>query len=729
MGCPRALVVLLLVAVLVSSKIDVGAATWEYKEGAGPALSSPDGVALGNDAGVKNGLTPDFVAPLTTKSSHFVFLQDSLQRTKQRREAETSFSSSDTTNKNSKAGDKDDVDHQQQYIIGSRIYTHYNRNPGAMKQSQTIAPTSPNDSSLRIGDFWPQRPTFPINPVQPPALDDGNSPFPPDFFLSMPWYLPSVMPSLLPSDYPSAIPSEAPTKSEEPSGFETASDDPTSSPAESLTPTKAIPTPIPEATPSVSPNESTLQPSRDKSGCEDLPRDTALIEQLSNVTNLDALLDDSTPQGRAKLWLQEDDPANVDPCTYETLLQRYALATMYFSTDGDGWTDNKGWLSGENECTWSNVECIMVDNAGQVANLTLVGNNLDGKLPDELHVLDEMSLLDVSVNFLSGTIPAIYFESLLKLTRLHLNANSLSGSLPSNIDGLSGSLEELELSDNLLSGTIPSSIANLQKLKRLLMATNELVGSIPTEMGTMRLVSFFGNRNQLSGSIPEEFWANTQLASLGLSDNQFSGTISSSVGNLRSILLLDLSGNRLSGTIPILLGRASSLEGLDLSNNQLVGTVRDIFSTFADLQTLDLSLNGITGSIPSGIFDLATVRSIALNGNGFDGTIPGNFGNAVALESLLLHDNTLTGPVPDIQQGPLALPLASLEELQLQNNQLTGSMAQSVCNLREEGTGVLESLSADCGEAANPMIECEVPACCTLCFPVSFREQGDDFGV
>jgi Leucine rich repeat len=171
------------------------------------------------------------------------------------------------------------------------------------------------------------------------------------------------------------------------------------------------------------------------------------------------------------------------------------------------------------------------------------------------------------------------------------------------------------------------------------------------------------------------------------------------------------------------------LGGLNVSNNQLVGTVRDIFSTYANLQTLDLSLNGITGSIPSGIFDLATVRSIALNGNSFDGTIPENFGNAIALESLLLPGNTLTGPVPDIQQGQLAFPLVSLEELQLQNNQLTGSMAQSVCNFRGEGTGVLESLSGDCGEAANPKIECKVPACCTLCFPVSFREQGDDFDV
>jgi hypothetical protein len=54
---------------------------------------------------------------------------------------------------------------------------------------------------------------------------------------------------------------------------------------------------------------------------------------LTNVTDEKVLVDDTTPQGLAYLWITEEDALKLDPCGSETeqqqLKQRYALATFY----------------------------------------------------------------------------------------------------------------------------------------------------------------------------------------------------------------------------------------------------------------------------------------------------------------------------------------------------------------------------------------------------------------
>lgn len=50
-------------------------------------------------------------------------------------------------------------------------------------------------------------------------------------------------------------------------------------------------------------------------------------------------------------------------------------------------------------------------------------------------------------------------------------------------------------------------------------------------------------------------------------------------------------------------------------------------------------------------------------------------------------------------------------------NKFIGTMAESICNLRVSGQGILEDVWVDCGEAADPRLECDVPGCCTACFP------------
>jgi hypothetical protein len=91
--------------------------------------------------------------------------------------------------------------------------------------------------------------------------------------------------------------------------------------------------------------------------CAGISRSEAMLTLLSQVTDESLLQNPSTPQGVAYLWMLDGDPASIDPCTYATVEQRYGLATFFYSTGGDFWSFNTGWLSGMNECDWLGVNC------------------------------------------------------------------------------------------------------------------------------------------------------------------------------------------------------------------------------------------------------------------------------------------------------------------------------------------------------------------------------------
>jgi hypothetical protein len=113
------------------------------------------------------------------------------------------------------------------------------------------------------------------------------------------------------------------------------------------------------------------------------------------------------------------------------------------------------------------------------------------------------------------------------------------------------------------------------------------------------------------------------------------------------------------------------------------------------------------------MFDIPTIRILYFANNELDGPIPPNYGNPPNLRDLFLSGNRLTGTVPEIQVGQLM----QLTEFLLENNELTGAMAESICNLRMEGQGMLDDLWVDCGPSADPRLECDAPECCTACFP------------
>jgi hypothetical protein len=100
-----------------------------------------------------------------------------------------------------------------------------------------------------------------------------------------------------------------------------------------------------------------------------------------------ALSNVSSPQYAAFEWLRSSTNAGIT--SEQTLIQRYALASLYFSTTGDTWTTSSLWLTNTDECLWFTSESggDICDSNGNYVKINLQGNNVGGTLPLEVLLL------------------------------------------------------------------------------------------------------------------------------------------------------------------------------------------------------------------------------------------------------------------------------------------------------------------------------------------------------
>lgn len=101
-----------------------------------------------------------------------------------------------------------------------------------------------------------------------------------------------------------------------------------------------------------------------------------ILAILDAVADPDDIRNNETPQGLATTWLIEQDEFQACPDNIK-LVQRWTLAVMYYSTNGNEWfqcsanieaTDLCGvqspfegadrFLSGSSECEWAGISCI-----------------------------------------------------------------------------------------------------------------------------------------------------------------------------------------------------------------------------------------------------------------------------------------------------------------------------------------------------------------------------------
>ncbi|RWR74151.1 putative LRR receptor-like serine/threonine-protein kinase isoform X5 [Cinnamomum micranthum f. kanehirae] len=360
-------------------------------------------------------------------------------------------------------------------------------------------------------------------------------------------------------------------------------------------------------------------------------------------------------------------------------------------------------------------------------------------IPTFISIQQSLETLDLSHNFLKGTIPSwllnnltvgslILGGNLLKgpfpqstqrnnsmLQELDVSDNFIYGELPSNINTLFPNLIVFNMSKNELQGTIPVSISKLQKLGMLDLSQNNLFGEMPhglisrnnTSLKFLRL-----SNNKLQGNILPKFPNMTKLVVLLLDNNGFTGAIASNMLSSPSLKILDLSKNNLSGFIPSWLPLLTNLAILHLDGNFFNGPIPSEVCQMQNLHILDLSNNKISGSIPSCLpnisswmkeisinvdifhprvttilttkgmtltyegLPLSLMTIIDLSMNQLTGNIPSQMGDLKALHSLNLSNNILSGPIPESFQN-----LESIESLDLSHNKIVGTIPPQMVQL------------------------------------------------
>lgn len=379
--------------------------------------------------------------------------------------------------------------------------------------------------------------------------------------------------------------------------------------------------------------------------------------------NCEALRDSSSPQFQAVRWLNDNE--NFDSFSDAKKLTRYALATFYYSTQGDSWIDNTNWVTDADECEWySSVERTCTEALEVVTDdfvtylqepvfsaLELDLNNVQGVIPPEVSLLVNLTSFSIRSSeeaYVIGGLPS-ELGNLTKLISVSLTDNSLSGEIPSSY-GSWVDIETLDLSGNGLSGEFPTSFSSFASLQVLRLANNQLTGKIPSSLlaAATDLTELSLETNQLSGIIPASIGGLSSLETLNLGSNDFAGGFPLQVTQLTNLGTLDVSENKLGGQIPVEIGNLVNLKGLYLQGSNFRGTIPTEIGNLINLRPgLDLSNNILTGAIPSELGQLVKLRKLYLNSNFLRGGLPEELAAIDKIQVIRIDDNSLTGSVPD----------------------------------------------------------------------------------
>ena len=300
-------------------------------------------------------------------------------------------------------------------------------------------------------------------------------------------------------------------------------------------------------------------------------------------------------------------------------------------------------------CLWTGVTCgansnlISLQLRGPTGSSRSNSNLLRGTLPSSLGILlGYVSLLDLSNNRLTGTIPDVFYE-----------ANGLIS---------------VDLRNNLLNGSLPSSLGYATTLRYAALSNNHLVGMIPPSYNSLtQLFELRLNENKLFGTIPAFIYSFRNLKVLNLSSNAFGGSISSSITHLKHLEILDFSENLIEGIIPTVIAGLLSMKVLKLSNNKITGAIPSQILNIPNLHQLDLSHNKILGTIPATIRHSPFFTTLSLSYNSLTGVIPASIRN-LSLSYLSLRKNYLKGSIYDLAQ------LNNLVTLDINYNQFSGNL-------------------------------------------------------
>ncbi|KAH1031114.1 hypothetical protein J1N35_043288 [Gossypium stocksii] len=352
-------------------------------------------------------------------------------------------------------------------------------------------------------------------------------------------------------------------------------------------------------------------------------------------------------------------------------------------------------------CNVKKISPWMLHNI--TSELWLSGNNLTGPFISNFqNITSKLTLLDISDNFLHGTLPEDINLNFPELRHLDLSNNNFNGNLPMFF---SDQLQMLDLSINQFQGGIPHGMtSNMSCLVYLRLSRNNLTGDLfPKNSSLPNLRWLYLNNNHLSGTFPYALSKSMELGIIDIQNNDLSGELSSYLPVLPKLKILLLGGNRFEGQIPVQICQMRDLHVLDLSENDLSGDIPecvDNVTSWLDssyggylpvdswnnidftskgaryiyrgcflqyLKGIDVSYNRLTGKIPIQMTRLKGIRSLNVSNNLLTGQIPSSLGNMTFLESLDLSHNNLSGVLPHALVG-----LASLLFFNVSFNNLSG---------------------------------------------------------
>jgi len=372
------------------------------------------------------------------------------------------------------------------------------------------------------------------------------------------------------------------------------------------------------------------------------------ISSQVSSSSREAMMDPFSAQSRALDWIQETAADPQGNYSDARIVQRYAMAVLYFATHGDKWTENEGWLENPDECAWHmSTGPRICDANGQLQKLHLNRNALRGTLPPDLALLTSLKELALPSNALTGTLPRDIFATLTQLTYLDVSNNNIQGNVPTEMEALTN-LERLYLDENALTGSLPSEIGLMMSLQAIVVHDNILNGALPSELGLLtNLTALWSFRNALSGSIPSDLGQLTDLLELLLNDNDLTGALPTELGNLQSLQFVESHRNGLQGTIPSEMGNLHDLIWVNIGNNSLTGSLPVVlFENKDNLAFFSLHANDLTGSIPTEIGLATQLLQVYVDDNALTGTLPSEIGRLSLLTRFWASSNRITGQVP-----------------------------------------------------------------------------------
>ncbi|KAG4150139.1 hypothetical protein ERO13_D05G376232v2 [Gossypium hirsutum] len=277
-------------------------------------------------------------------------------------------------------------------------------------------------------------------------------------------------------------------------------------------------------------------------------------------------------------------------------------------------------------------------------SLDLSCNKIEGKIPQwmqEHFPWNNIAVLDLSSNLIRGNLPIPASTIRVFL----ISNNSFNGEVSSLICNATY-LQILDLSHNYLSGSIPKCFGNLSYwLEFLNLKKNKFYGTIPPAFAKgCQLSNFNLNGNLLEGPLTPSILNCRGLEVLDLGNNKINDTFPHWLGSLpflqvlvlKAIINLEKIGSTMSymgvncpgsGFYTYSIGIVMKGQDMDLvkiftmwmiidlSNNQFEGV-------FQSLEWLDLSSNRLSGTIPNRLADLPFLSSFNVSENKLHGQIP-----------------------------------------------------------------------------------------------------------